>query len=199
MIDRRGLTLADTLATLGILAVLAAIVFPVFVRAGEAGRRTACLSRQKQLLLALRAYTLDFDDTWPVMYWDRTRRPPGWTSTFPGYWGGALAPYLPARAPDPLFLCPESGDRVCSYIYNAWLSARNEATIPGLASVAALADARGDGWWAIDRPAQTLPGKGCRLSDRHLRGANFAFCDGSVRWLRRSEWRPGFWNPLWEP
>jgi prepilin-type N-terminal cleavage/methylation domain-containing protein/prepilin-type processing-associated H-X9-DG protein len=60
---RPGFTLIELLVVIAIIAILAAILFPVFARAREKGRQTACASNLKQISLAFHAYYSDYDDT----------------------------------------------------------------------------------------------------------------------------------------
>jgi prepilin-type N-terminal cleavage/methylation domain-containing protein/prepilin-type processing-associated H-X9-DG protein len=60
-----GFTLIELLVVIAIIAILAAILFPVFAQAREAARKTSCLSNMKQLGLGLYMYTQDYDETWP--------------------------------------------------------------------------------------------------------------------------------------
>jgi prepilin-type N-terminal cleavage/methylation domain-containing protein len=62
---RAGFTLIELLVVIAVIAILAAILFPVFARAREAARKTSCVSNFKQTLLALAMYSQDFDETWP--------------------------------------------------------------------------------------------------------------------------------------
>ncbi len=62
---RRGFTLIELLVVIAIIAILAAILFPVFARARENARRTACISNVKQLGLAWMMYVQDNDETFP--------------------------------------------------------------------------------------------------------------------------------------
>ncbi|WP_309706975.1 DUF1559 domain-containing protein [Armatimonas sp.] len=61
-----GFTLIELLVVIAIIAILAAILFPVFAQARAKARQTACLSNQKQIALATMMYTQDYDETYPV-------------------------------------------------------------------------------------------------------------------------------------
>src|SRR5437667_8060368 len=58
----KGFTLIELLVVIAIIAILAAILFPVFARAREAARKTSCLSNMKQLGLASNMYKQDYDE-----------------------------------------------------------------------------------------------------------------------------------------
>src|SRR5437764_1418536 len=61
-LKRRAFTLIELLVVIAIIAILAAILFPVFARAREAARKTSCLSNLKQLCLASQMYKSDYDE-----------------------------------------------------------------------------------------------------------------------------------------
>lgn len=63
-----GFTLIELLVVIAIIAILAAILFPVFARARENARKTSCLSNLKQLGLGIMQYTQDFDENFPNGY-----------------------------------------------------------------------------------------------------------------------------------
>jgi len=62
---KRGFTLIELLVVIAIIAVLAAILFPVFAQAREKARAIACLSNSKQIGLALYMYIQDYDEKYP--------------------------------------------------------------------------------------------------------------------------------------
>jgi prepilin-type N-terminal cleavage/methylation domain-containing protein len=64
---RSGFTLIELLVVIAIIAILAAILFPVFARARESARKTQCLSNMKQLGNAIMMYTTDYDEYFPEL------------------------------------------------------------------------------------------------------------------------------------
>lgn len=65
---RKGFTLIELLVVIAIIAILAAILFPVFARARENARRTSCLSNLKQIGLGFAQYTQDYDESYPPSF-----------------------------------------------------------------------------------------------------------------------------------
>src|SRR5215213_5981908 len=72
---RRGFTLIELLVVIAIIAILAAILFPVFAQARERARTSVCTSNVRQIGLALRMYTQDYDEAFPIFYAYHTRAP----------------------------------------------------------------------------------------------------------------------------
>lgn len=66
MYSRKGFTLIELLVVIAIIAILAAILFPVFAQAREKARATACVSNMKQIGLGLYMYNQDYDETMPM-------------------------------------------------------------------------------------------------------------------------------------
>src|SRR5215472_767833 len=62
---RNGFTLIELLIVIAIIAILAAILFPVFAQVREKARQTACLSNLRQIGMATRMYMQDYDDRFP--------------------------------------------------------------------------------------------------------------------------------------
>src|SRR5258708_467464 len=63
---RRGFTLIELLVVIAIIAILAAILFPVFAQAREKARQASCTSNLKQIGLAFRMYIQDYDERFPA-------------------------------------------------------------------------------------------------------------------------------------
>ena len=68
--SKKGFTLIELLVVIAIIAILAAILFPVFARARENARRSSCQSNHKQIALGILQYTGDYDDTLPPVAYE---------------------------------------------------------------------------------------------------------------------------------
>jgi prepilin-type N-terminal cleavage/methylation domain-containing protein/prepilin-type processing-associated H-X9-DG protein len=77
---RKGFTLIELLVVIAIIAILAAILFPVFARARENARRTSCLSNLKQMGLGMMQYVQDYDSNYPARYYRNGATPGGGSS-----------------------------------------------------------------------------------------------------------------------
>lgn len=92
----KGFTLIELLVVISIIALLAAILFPVFARVREKARQTSCASNLKQIALAFAQYLQDNDGRYPY----------SWDTTHPGDPGGSAYTWRtledPARADDPI-------------------------------------------------------------------------------------------------
>mgnify|MGYP001591464480 CR=1 FL=1 len=69
MKERKGFTLIELLVVIAIIAILAAILFPVFAKARESARKASCISNVKQLALAVIQYCGDYDGRGPTAWW----------------------------------------------------------------------------------------------------------------------------------
>ena len=67
----KGFTLIELLVVIAIIAILAAVLFPVFAQAKEAAKKTVCLSNTKQIAMGLYMYAGDYDDTLPNTSWQQ--------------------------------------------------------------------------------------------------------------------------------
>ena len=108
----RGFTLIELLVVIAIIAILAAILLPVFQAAREKARQSSCASNEKQLGLAIIQYTQDFDEYFPVGVGSGAG------------WGGAIYSYVKSQG---VFTCPSDAKQILvpsnvSYVYNANLA-----------------------------------------------------------------------------
>jgi prepilin-type N-terminal cleavage/methylation domain-containing protein/prepilin-type processing-associated H-X9-DG protein len=108
--SKSAFTLIELLVVIAIIAILAAILFPVFAQARSKARQTACLSNAKQLGTGLMMYTQDYDETFPQ----------GTNGTvYPAGWAGQLYPYVKSAG---IFKCPEDPTPSRAGSYNNTLS-----------------------------------------------------------------------------
>jgi len=97
IIGRRsvGFTLIELLVVIAIIAILAAILFPVFAQAREKARQTTCLSNQKQVLLSMIMYTQDYDEAYPAAFFLTNGGANFDGTVYNSYdWTVAIAPYV---------------------------------------------------------------------------------------------------------
>jgi prepilin-type N-terminal cleavage/methylation domain-containing protein/prepilin-type processing-associated H-X9-DG protein len=201
---RRAFTLIELLVVIAIIAILAAILFPVFAQAREQARKSSCASNLKQIGLGMLQYLQDYDETFPK---DVAAGP---VPAIQG-WAEIIQPYVKNTA---ILQCPSEATRgqvaanvinYSDYFYNRDLAngtAGVGATISELlqvapvimfgdsmAGTAAMRTAGCD----ISRDTGGGTGGGCHasgaaklpvVSSRHTGGLNLAFADGHVKWAR---------------
>ena len=186
MVRRRAFTLIELLVVIAIIAILAAILFPVFAKAREKARQSSCSSNHKQLSIAFTQYCQDYDEMMP-----RTYIAAGGTVAV--RWPVAVTPYVKNLQ---IFNCP-SGTAYTVDVNNPGadesLSSGYSILFEGFRALAQIA-----------KPAETiLTGDGSnfrikpaghsfesyattRYPDyRHNEGANFSFVDGHVKWMKK--------------
>ena len=99
---RKAFTLIELLVVIAIIAILAAILFPVFGRARENARRSSCQSNLKQIALAVAQYTSDYDGRFPLNYVNAINSAAAVQPSVIG-WADAIQPYLKSTQ---IFQCP---------------------------------------------------------------------------------------------
>jgi prepilin-type N-terminal cleavage/methylation domain-containing protein/prepilin-type processing-associated H-X9-DG protein len=210
-------TLIELLVVIAIIAILAAILFPVFAQAREKARQTACLSNMKQVGLALSLYTQDYDETMPIHQdTDQFMKP-----TVPANWGRLLFPYTKNIR---VYVCPTAriwpgqaagaakGLEITSLLGNGVLmrpKGASLAAIPAPADIIALQEDYFSFTVAYNRPVDTGGGKfqwwhylddqkvsrGGAVdedySNQHMNGGNLVFADGHAKWRRYMSIRSG--------
>ena len=201
-----GFTLIELLVVVAIIAILAAILFPVFLKARARAYRATCQSNLKQLGLAVTLYAQDSDEKLMPGHLLAASNPDGGGNY--GGWAGPIYPFL--RAPT-VFLCPTDPrtplttggvtSNPLTYFANINLSAGAAPAGLPLSALTApsatvmLAEATGGGLSASTAPltdpaesfsifanqfvSVTAPG-----ANRHEGGRDFLLADGHVRWLR---------------
>jgi len=218
---RKGFTLIELLVVIAIIAILAAILFPVFAKAREKARQSSCMSNVKQITLGLLQYTQDYDERVPMRYNESVT-----TIRFPNL----ILPYIKNTQ---IFRCPSKSNSgtfaaPIGTIQNSYASPGGSPAHP--ASPCAVCGATCsrnhfimNGWTCLplasmDDPSNIIclhelgsPGAAHTDWDSgvhtraeaysngdptycpHNGGANYGFMDGHVKWL--SSTKAGQWTP----
>jgi len=224
---KQAFTLIELLVVIAIIAILAAILFPVFAKVREKARQTSCVSNEKQIGLGIMQYVQDYDEYYPTLRHDDAPNP------FPVYWRVLIYPYMKNRN---VFQCP-SNPRKDQIAYG---SGSTDPSEPPMYVSYAYSDRLGEpkGWnngnWgtgglnmaAINEPANKIavaesiaywpnvvwPDTSSddvrdNLFAGHTGVSNYVFCDGHVKALRptATESAPGatpsfnMWGALSSP
>jgi prepilin-type N-terminal cleavage/methylation domain-containing protein/prepilin-type processing-associated H-X9-DG protein len=212
--SKGGFTLIELLVVIAIIAILAAILFPVFGRARENARRSSCQSNLKQLALGIEQYINDYDGRYPVR-----NAPP---SDMPGRWPLAVFPYVKSAQ---LFQCPSK--KTNPNRENFLSDSQSQYGIPYASgnTTTELLSVRGYASALIQEPSRTfllIETKGFGSTDGsgfytpaftnsasgthpeyqsnyftpqiHLDGYNAAFADGHVKWVKNGEGHRYIWR-----
>ncbi len=207
---KRGFTLIELLVVIAIIAILAAILFPVFARAKLAAKKTVDLSSQKQVATASALYLADFDDR--LFFYGSTNSPsvsrtgaiiPNAAAVNPIRWWNALMPYLKntqiLRAPDdelPTLSADPTGAKTIARSYIALRPAEGlvSTQIPSVATTMILTQKWGksangtpitDSWiepFNGDFDVDPITGRMALAANRYFNGINASFFDGHAKW-----------------
>ncbi|RYX80904.1 DUF1559 domain-containing protein [bacterium] len=205
----KGFTLIELLVVIAIIAILAAILFPVFARARENARKSSCMSNLKQIGLGWMQYTQDYDEmSVPI-------RTGGAGSALFSPYTSTIQPYVKSVQ---ILKCPSNSNAnsLTHYTYNfsvgvgASGGSRSIAGIPLPAQTPMFADAwatdanaigyyfvtpSGTGGWLpmLGRSITAAQVGGTAINDAqisglvrgdiHMDGANYVFADGHAKWL----------------
>ena len=178
---KRAFTLLEMLIAVAVLALLAALLFPMFTRSNTGGRRPVCQSNLKQIGLGFLQYAQDYDEKLPS-----TAAP----------WADVLQPYLKDWR---VFQCPdtETSNGRTAYFYNGRLASVSQSTIGNAASLLMAGDGLPDqapntALWQL--PAAWVTDAGSP-AHRHLDAANYLFADGHIKSLAPTLIAPSVGTP----
>jgi prepilin-type N-terminal cleavage/methylation domain-containing protein/prepilin-type processing-associated H-X9-DG protein len=106
--QRSAFTLIELLVVIAIIAILAAILFPVFAQARESARKTTCLSNLKQIGVAVHMYMSDYDSTYPAQQVDGVYvNLPGGPIVYPNVQQNYMDELYPYIKNAKVFFCPD--------------------------------------------------------------------------------------------
>lgn len=193
-----GFTLIELLVVIAIIAILAAILFPVFARAREKARQTSCLSNVKQIMLAHLQYAQDYDERFcKTARWNTLREDPI-LNPHNMWWDQAIEPYLKNKQ---VLTCASAGSYPLGY--QVWepvtggyvglplgnIKSPAECVFVFDRSVSTAVGATGASTYVSDPPHAgnpSDPNEFTRVSrfatTRHNDGANLGFFDGHAKW-----------------
>jgi prepilin-type N-terminal cleavage/methylation domain-containing protein/prepilin-type processing-associated H-X9-DG protein len=206
---RRGFTLIELLVVIAIIAILAAILFPVFAKAREKARQASCASNLKEIMLAELMYVQDFDETAHYCVGETNI---GWSfiggsdcgGCFQRYeadWGGVCEvpgkryyrPLYPYIRNSQIWYCPSATQEFRNY---AWCRGGDRQAIGNIqypAQSVCFADGLGALSWLTTSELCCSPSSPSPLltttnphlvGSGHNEGANLAFWDGHVKWYK---------------
>ena len=180
---KKGFTLIELLVVIAIIAILAAILFPVFARARENARRASCQSNEKQIALGFKQYIQDYDEKYPTIGPNSTNGILGNA----GGWADSLQSYLKSSQ---IFQCPSETNPYVStnpeqvdYGFNATVAGNSEATFNNSSNTVLQFEGNQEAATALTASASATTTIQVYVG-RHLDGSNYSFVDGHVKWLQ---------------
>ncbi len=219
----KGFTLIELLVVIAIIAILAAILFPVFAQAREKARQSSCLSNLKQWGTAGQMYTQDYDGLFTPPYKYQSASP---ACANLDWWDDLLQPYVKNRA---IAVCPSrkwtqncsnpvnnwsNGVKAMSYAVNTleswgvsgWSAAskfglRRPGTPGQSISESEIEDPSGTIWLLDSNSSEIWNENNLDYVPtatagyrRHSDGFNAAFVDGHTKWLKAGSSRNSMWS-----
>jgi len=188
---------------IAIIAILAAILFPVFAKAREKARQANCQSNEKQIALALLMYAQDYDERFP-----NHCRNDGLTSSFNTCWMGVALPYIKNNQ---VFTCPSKSGGSWSYGWDLRGNDRRrlgDYQFPAEKILFTEHDQHGGGYLRYQTCCSNAGATDSHVAGHdssagpapHNEGCNVAFVDGHVKWMKTSkivDWTgsSNLWNP----
>ena len=207
-VGAKAFTLIELLVVIAIIAILAAILFPVFARAKEAAKKTECLSNQRQLGIALQMYISDHDDK--IFFFahgvdlSRTQSSP-FGVTRENRWWNQILPYTKTQGN--LLICPnDSGKKPHpledglsgrplvprSYVANRAAEGLDYSSVNEPASIVIVTVKNGrydDSWFEPPKnlydkldSSGNVTGPPVLALDLQNNGINMTFFDGHAKW-----------------
>jgi len=189
---RRGFTLIELLVVIAIIAILAAILFPVFARAREKARQTSCLSNEKQILIGHLAYAQDYDELWVPWRYGVAATHPYYDHDY-AYWYDIMQPYV---GNEQVFVCPSNAPfpSNCRGTRGAYGYNTNEDAVPmgewkAPAELIMICDTncyRVCTWDAyITNNVHAFSDTSyAQFHRRHNDGCNVGYADGHAKWIK---------------
>ena len=201
---RHGFTLIELLVVIAIIAILAAILFPVFAKAREKARQASCLSNTRQLATAIIAYSQDYDEVYNMTDY--------LINGVDNWYPHQLYPYVKNAQ---VFKCPSGHSALMggvgmggasidtSYGMNGYIGGRAIASVAAPCDVVFLVDTNGGThlwdpahiWPPGNNTAYPPGGDRIGVDGWHNGGCNIAFSDGHAKWQQRTKIIPSIFYP----
>lgn len=179
---KKAFTLIEILVVIGIIALLAAILFPVLSSARERARTSSCLNNEKQIAMALSQYTQDYARRFPIN--PVCVDPSDPAKNLCDGWAYNIGPTL-----KDVFQCPSEEqaavDGYTDYWLNSELMGVSNVRIRYPSNTILIGDGDAGAPTSNMSPTSLPPwDANAGYTERHFDGANYAFVDGHVKWLK---------------